>query len=113
MRDAGATARESTAVARQSTGSSLRWFLMVPERELKMTITRLAATASLISQPAASTSVGRRRIPPPPPARPPPPPPFKTPARRVHERGDEDDPATHPSHARQRPPEGAKDGQDK
>jgi hypothetical protein len=51
MSVAGATAAASTAAVFQSVGSPLRWFLMVPESEEKTTITRLAATASLMSHP--------------------------------------------------------------
>ena len=52
IRDAGATVEARRAAFRQFIGSSLRMLRMVPESELKMTTTRLAATASLIPHPA-------------------------------------------------------------
>jgi hypothetical protein len=52
IRDAGATVEARSAATRQSAGSSLRTFRIVPESELKTVITRLAATASLIPHPA-------------------------------------------------------------
>ena len=49
--DAGATANERMPATRQSMESVLLAFRMVPARELKTMITRLAATASLIVHP--------------------------------------------------------------
>jgi hypothetical protein len=50
IRDAGATVEASSAAFRQFIGSSLRMLRIVPESELKMTTTKLAATASLTPQ---------------------------------------------------------------
>jgi hypothetical protein len=51
IRDAGATAEAKSAATRQSMGSSLRAFRIVPESALKTVSTRPAATASLIPHP--------------------------------------------------------------
>ena len=48
IRDEGATARERRPATRQFTGSLLLALRIVPESELKMMITKLAATASWI-----------------------------------------------------------------
>src|SRR5918999_889358 len=53
IRDDGATVEEKSAAALQLTGASLRMFRSVPESALKMMMTRLAATASLMLHPAA------------------------------------------------------------
>ena len=51
-REAGATVEERSAALRQFMGSLLRRLRIVPESELKITTTRLAATASLMPHPA-------------------------------------------------------------
>jgi hypothetical protein len=52
IREDGATVSERSAAAFQSTGTSLRMLRSVPESALKTMTTRLAATASLMLQPA-------------------------------------------------------------
>jgi hypothetical protein len=70
IKDEGATARERRPATRQFTGSALLALRIVPERELKMIITRLAATASWIRHPPAYKRPGTKTIPPPTPTSP-------------------------------------------
>ena len=52
IRDVGATVEASSAAFRQFIRSLLRMLRIVPESELKMTTTKLAATTSLTPYPA-------------------------------------------------------------